>query len=121
MNFTKKTPITNRHKPTFDRSTTMRTESVKIEAFRIYDAPNLDPITVMLDKQEASGSIALTCYGRSWTAYFGACGDLTEFFIECDAQYLEGKLSYGKTSKQEQGYLTRIIVAVQNALKERAR
>ncbi len=60
------------------------------------DVPALDPITVFLENfDKGRGQITITCYGKAWTAYWGAMGDrtLSEFFCDCNTDYLANKLS----------------------------
>ena len=101
----------------------MRTEDITVTSFRIYDAPRLDPIIVIVEEATNSGSITITCYGLAWTAYFGACGDIWEFLVECNPEYLESKLSRKYATKREyefeRKYVVRIITAVQEAIQER--
>ena len=53
----------------------------------------LDPITVIAeDLEPRKGKITVSCFGKSWTAYWGAMGDqsLAEFFCSCNADYIAG-------------------------------
>lgn len=53
----------------------MRIERMPVEKIVIHGAPRLDPITVILeDLGHSQGQITLSCYGKSWTAYFGNHG-----------------------------------------------
>lgn len=89
------------------------------ETFQIHDAPALDPITVFLQSMgERQGRITVVCYGRAWSAYFGGMPrPIRDFLSSCDAEYLAGKMEYGKTTKKDSQYLVRIVEAVQAALK----
>lgn len=56
----------------------------------------LDPVTVFTeDFTRGQGQITITCYGKAWTAFWGAIGDQTiaEFFCDCDIDYIAEKLS----------------------------
>lgn len=45
---------------------------------RIFDAPGLDPITVVLrDFRSGSGEMIVACYGLAWVGYWGAIGERT--------------------------------------------
>jgi hypothetical protein len=100
----------------------LRIEPETVEAFTIYDAPALDPITVILrDKGAGNGGIIIVCWSKVWACYWGAMGGrhIREFLIDCDAGYIVGKLataSSAKLKKADEKYLTRIVVAVQEAL-----
>lgn len=89
------------------------------------DEFNLDPVDVyMQDFEKGKGQITITCYGSAWTIYFGAMGNKTiqEFFAEAGTDYLVNKLtdrSFQKCTKQHEKYLTRIVNAVKEALKEK--
>lgn len=54
----------------------MKIERAQIEKITISEVARLDPITVILeDLGHRQGQITVSCYGKSWTAYFGGCGD----------------------------------------------
>jgi len=63
------------------------------------DLNALDPITVFLEDLSlftGKGRITITCFGKAWTAYWGAMGDDTsvaEFFCGCDEHYIAKNLS----------------------------
>lgn len=99
----------------------MRTEQAVSEAFTIYDAPKLDPITVVLqDSGAGKGKVIVECFGDAWSAYFGATGErrIREFLSDCGVDYLAGKLcpTSHRPSKAQQKYLERIAAAVLEAL-----
>lgn len=66
---------------------------------RITDVPHLDPIDVYLeDFDPGRGQITLTCYGKSWTTFWGAMGehnDVASFVLKCDLDYLSTRLDSG--------------------------
>lgn len=67
-------------------------QATTIRAFNIL---GLDPITIMMEDLEPSkGRITISCFDRSWTAYWGAMGKHTvgEFFAFCDEHYLASNL-----------------------------
>ena len=85
---------------------------------------SLDPIRVITeDIGPGQGSIAVTCYGRAWTTYWGGMGNknVVAFFKTCDTHYLVGCLVRGMTPglkrhKADDGhYLGRIVEAVRAA------
>lgn len=57
---------------------------------------NLDPITVFLeDLEPRKGKITVSCWGKSWTTYWGAMRDnrtVGQFFCELDTGYIIGCL-----------------------------
>lgn len=74
----------------------MKVETTTITKVRITGTPALDPIDVYLeDRGPSQGQITITCYGKSWAAYWGGMGGdtIAEFFCRCDEHYLAGKLS----------------------------
>ena len=95
----------------------------------ITGAERLDPIRVItVNLKPGQGRIDISCYGRAWTAYWGAMGEQTieEFFMDCNPDYLLGNLVSGlpaigrRDQVRDEVYLTRIIVAVQQALRQEA-
>lgn len=60
------------------------------------DLDKLDPVCVYYeDYNLGQGRITITCYGDTWTTYWGSMGsnDLMSFFISCDEHYIAKKLS----------------------------
>jgi len=101
----------------------MRIETQDARVFRIYDAPKLDPIlVVMQDLGPGVGRLLLECYGDAWSGYWGATGERTiqQFVLGCSADYIAGKMLGGqhKRNKQSQAYILRIVEAVQTALRD---
>lgn len=60
----------------------------------ITGAPSLDPITVFLeDLAPRKGKITVSCWGKSWTAYWGGMWDglsIGQFFCELNTGYIIG-------------------------------
>lgn len=116
------------------------------EVVNIPKSKNLDPITVYLkDHGPGRGEITITCFGESWTNFWGAMGKETirQFFATAETDYLMKKLGapldpgtakdakeYGVTDprelerieekwerwKSKNEYITRIVEAVRAAL-----
>lgn len=104
----------------------MKVEQKQVTQLTISDATDLDPISVVIeDSAPGHGQIIITCYGRSWTAYWGGMsGDtLAQFFIRVSAGYIVPCLVRGMArtlrsdEKREEAYLLRIVEAVQAALR----
>lgn len=92
-------------------------------SFTIYDAPKLDPVTVVMeDAGPGNGRLIVTCFGMAWSHYWGAMGErrIHKFLLDTSPDYVTGKLlPHGdrKVSRHEEAYLHRIVVAVLDALK----
>lgn len=86
----------------------MKIETSTVKKLLISEAPNLDPVTVFLEdigqrevndngktRISRQGKIVIECYGKSWSAYWGAMGDRTvaQFFCDAHSQYLIGCLA----------------------------
>jgi len=102
----------------------MRYELVKVEAFTIFGAPKLDPITVMTqDFGDGRGRLVIECYCEAWAIYWGAMGDdtVSEFVCDCSASYVRDKLmgQYQSRAGHFRDYTLRIVEAVQKAFRER--
>lgn len=101
----------------------MRIEEEKARVFRLYDAPRLDPIlVVMRDVGANCGQLLIECYGDTWSAYWGAMGarGVEDFVLSCSADYVVGKMfgRFHKRTKQAEAYLLRIVGSVQTALRD---
>ncbi len=73
----------------------MRIEPAKVDAFTIFGAPALDPVTVVMqDFGGGSGRFIVECYGEAWSAWWGAMGndDLRGFVTTCSADYVANRL-----------------------------
>lgn len=106
----------------------MTVTAVAVEAVRIDGAVSqglngtLDPIHVYwVNLEPGAGYVTITCYGDSWTQYFGAMSGQTiqQFFARADVEYLVNALGIKASLKQGTRntlYLTRIVQAVKDAL-----
>ena len=99
----------------------MRVENIKATTFTIFDAPKLDPVTVVLQDMGGQGRVIIECFGSAWSGYWGAIGinTLKEFLIGCHPEYIAGKMepSDRRLKKSEQAYLLRVVEAVHSALR----
>ncbi len=101
----------------------MRIENTSAIVFTIFDAPRLDPITVVLqDLGPSAGRLIVECYGSAWSGYWGAMGDrnLFDFLCVCSPQYISGKMhptDHRKMTKREEAYLDRVVNVVLTALR----
>jgi hypothetical protein len=78
--------------------TGMKIEQAKVEKMTITGAKSLDPITVYAeDIGPRQGKITIECYGKSWSAYWGGCGDkgVAAFFRSCNEDYIANCLDRG--------------------------
>lgn len=76
----------------------MKIERAKIEKLTITGAPSLDPITVFAeDLGPHQGKVTIECYGKSWSAYWGGCGNkgVAAFFRSCNEDYIANCLDRG--------------------------
>jgi hypothetical protein len=68
-----------------------------VQKLMVSDIKGLDPIAIYLEDQgPGCGKITITCYGQSWTSYWGAMGEghtIATFISSCNNQYLANKLS----------------------------
>lgn len=74
----------------------MKIETSKVTRLRLTELTNLDPVEVIADNiAEYKGKVTITCYGQSWTAYWGStgCDSVEEFFCSAGNDYLIGCLS----------------------------
>lgn len=102
----------------------LRVEAVtaEVQAFRIFDIPKTDPVFVVLhDMGAGTGRLVVECFGKAWSAYWGAMGDrrLRQFITDCGTDYIVNRLSPGdrRFTRSEEAYLTRIVTGVQEALR----
>lgn len=80
----------------------MKIETSTVTKMVISDLLNskhrLDPVTVYAeDLGPSQGKIIIECYGKSWSAYWGGCGDkgVISFFCSCNTDYLVNCLERG--------------------------
>lgn len=75
----------------------MRVEQKQVTLLTITEAPNLDPIRVQTEDIEAGkGRITVSCWGKSWTTYWGGMGGknkIADFFCRCNADYIIGNFA----------------------------
>jgi hypothetical protein len=78
----------------------MLVEESLIKKLRITDVERLDAIDVYIENMPGvsgknAGKITITCFGRSWTVYFGAIGgtSIEGFFKSVDTEYIIGKFT----------------------------
>lgn len=99
----------------------MKVQRQNIAAMMITDAPGLDPVDVMfIDESAGRGRVMIACFGEAWAASWSAMGEdrtVSQFFAECDNGYLTERLCSGRGSRKRLPYLSRIVTAVQAALK----
>jgi len=87
---------------------------------------HLDQIRVITENlSPGQGRIIIVCYNASWVGYWGAMSGKTieQFFTSCDAQYLSCNMtssSHLRKLKSDSSYLIRIIIAVQQAIRNHA-
>lgn len=75
----------------------LQVERSTVTKLVITGAPSLDPITVFLeDLAPKRGKITVSCWGKSWTAYWGGMWDgltIGQFFCRLDEHYIIGYFS----------------------------
>jgi hypothetical protein len=75
----------------------MKIDKEMVQKIMISDIKGLDPIAVYLEDQgKGCGKITITCYGQSWTSYWGAMGEghtIATFVASRNNDYLAKKLS----------------------------
>lgn len=74
----------------------MKIETSKVTRLRLTELSSLDPVEVIADNiAENKGKVTITCFGKSWTAYWGGTGrdSVEEFFCSASNDYLIGCLS----------------------------
>lgn len=101
----------------------MHIENIEVAAaFTVFDVKALDPITVVLqDVAPGKGRLIIECYGRAWSAFWGAMGDrcIEEFVLSADAEYIANRMYIPKETKSDKAYLLRIVQAVQASLRDK--
>jgi hypothetical protein len=74
----------------------MKIEKETVQKLLVKDVQGLDPVSIYLeDIGKGQGKVTITCFGESWTSYWGGMGNRTvaEFVRSCDNQYLAKNLS----------------------------
>ena len=108
----------------------MKITASTIQQLLIEDLPGLDPVRVVWENYNlGQGRITVTCYGRAWTTAWFAMGQSTieQFFIFASPDYILSNMAtymapgLKANKKHDEAYLTRIIIAVQEALRRHTR
>jgi hypothetical protein len=85
----------------------LKVERSTVTKLVITGAPSLDPITVFLeDLAPKRGKITVSCWGKSWTAYWGGMWDghtIAQFFCELNTSYIIGYFDQSLRSRQFSG------------------
>ncbi|ATR83812.1 hypothetical protein CS390_15325 [Pseudomonas sp. HLS-6] len=93
----------------------MKVDTSTITKIRISDVHGLGPVTVFIedhgvraksgDHETCAGNLTISCYGQSWTCYWGSMGPSTvaQFVTSCDADYILNCLSRGLSGTQFSG------------------
>ncbi len=88
--------------------------------FTIYEAPKLDPITVILqDIEQGKGRLIVECYSDAWAGFWGGMGNrtITQFLLENEPDYIIGRMMRDNMTVHDEAYLMRIVTVVHEALK----
>lgn len=85
----------------------LQVERSTVTKLVITGAQNLNPITVFLeDLAPCKGKITVSCWGKSWTAYWGGMRDglkIGQFFCELNTSYIIGYFDQAMSSRQFSG------------------
>jgi hypothetical protein len=85
----------------------LKVERSTVAKLVITGAPSLDPITVFLeDLAPKRGKITVSCWGKSWTAYWGGMWDghtIVQFFCELNTSYIIGYFDQTIRARQFSG------------------
>ncbi|KWU51947.1 hypothetical protein [Pseudomonas palleroniana] len=85
----------------------LKVERSAVTKLVITGALNLDPITVFLeDLAPKRGKITVSCWGKSWTAYWGGMWDglnIGQFFYELNTGYIIGYFDQAMRPRQFSG------------------
>lgn len=79
----------------------MKITQSTIEQIVITDVERLDPVKVMIENiKPGVGNITITCFGKSWTSFWGSMSDrsIQDFFVDCNDSYLINCLDRGISS-----------------------
>jgi len=75
----------------------MEIEATQVKKIMLSKLDRLDPVSIFLEDFSAGiGQITITCYGESWTSYWGSMGKdntIADFFISCNEDYIAQNLS----------------------------
>lgn len=85
----------------------MKIEQKQVTLLTITEVPNLDPIRVQTeDLEPGKGRITVSCWGKSWTSYWGGMGEknkIADFFCSCNPQYIIGNFTTEMDSTRYSG------------------
>lgn len=84
----------------------MNIERSMVEKITITGLKNYSPITVIVENGETQeqANIKISCFGESWTHYWGSMGSpIGEFFDRCDNDYLISKLTNISQKEEDLG------------------
>ncbi|WP_426201088.1 hypothetical protein [Pseudomonas sp. TWP3-1] len=85
----------------------LKVERSTVTKLVITGAQNLDPITVFLeDLAPSKGKITVSCWGKSWAAYWGGMWDghtIAQSFCELNTSYIIGYFDQNIRSRQFSG------------------
>lgn len=79
----------------------MKVAQTEITQLVLTELKSLDPVKVMIENiSPGAGNITITCFGKSWTSYWGSMSGKTiqDFFLSCNNPYLINCLSRGISS-----------------------
>lgn len=83
---------------------TLKVKRSTVTKLLITSAPNLDPISVFLeDLAPCKGKITVSCWDKSWTAYWGGMWDglnIGQFFCELNTGYIIGYFDQAMNPRQ---------------------
>lgn len=96
-----------------------------VRVLRLSELDRLDPVTVFLeDRGNGRGLLVISCYGKAWSAYWGAMGSpLRQFVASVSPDYLLDRLDSSELTTLKQyrktnaDYLLRIVEAVQAGIR----
>lgn len=97
----------------------MEIKRTTVEKIRIEDinaSHRLDPVEVIIENYgEGAGKILISCWGESWTGYWGSMGGtIEEFFQRVSNDYLINKMSDYRDSEPDldadQDFLKRLVL-----------
>lgn len=80
----------------------MKLETSTVTKLVLSELERLDPVTIILeDLGPRAGRLTVTCWGQSWTSYWGGMGDRTvaEFVQSCNVDYVLNCLDGGIQSR----------------------
>jgi hypothetical protein len=90
----------------------------------------LDPVTVFIeDFEPGRGQLTVVCWGRAWTHFWGAMGNgsnVARFVSKASTGYIVDKLMltrdvmFKSAEHREERWLTQIVEALKNKLREEA-